>query len=949
MDPDIIKYPLVNPNLIISVSPDPISPNGLKVPVSLYVEGFEIKEDQTWRNEKNPPKDTKDTKEKRTPHSFNLYTYQIYGLSQKKFKLAVPGKDGTKEHPNGISGGNIRLYVEELAESDANHLQINVPGGHGWDGIATTQGQTLDNGGDGGDGGTANAILGRPFGMAVFVSQLLRDRLDDGKKKWPADFADIVETWVDEMTVSNAIKQAAPLPSGMTNTKEILSTSKDHFKKELKRTQKHLLRPGDNLRNAMSNGIDVSGGSYGTGGTGPNGQGKSGKKGVEGKESIVLTDEYDDILAASTCFLHPVQCQMLLNKAKLYLFLGTDENRARALTLLERLQLRLSILGDPDTPKDLSKTALGQAYRSAEPSLHIVKGDETKEPISIQQLRNIRTEVETRLRELHVPKAKTKNTPIKVPRASFAFYSAYATSFLKELKEVEDAYINYLKHDKSGETKKTTVHERENRCKAAISHRQDLIQTVRHDMDSAAHKVSVAQDTMDVSKIKLTSTLNQLKEKVASYIGLNVDNLISALGQVIFTGGSNWMMANQGLSVAYDSLTKMQNDSGVPIDKRYLVNNITRINGSIEGLKEGFELLKNGGVSFSDPGGSKLAILDTQMEAFINQFSTKLGETTVKGVRDDFKNYIEAVQKRNSAVLSYSQDVQLLLRYMTEIDTFEASRKDLIRKEYNELGTEHPTLTAFMRTMYTNALTGVQVWLHGMQNAYNFCALEDRNIIGEEMKNFNFSSFNYPMLNRINTRLAQAYTDRAAAWGRPPQQMKGIKFPIPNGDTYLQEKGATAKKAMIHATITPDTLLPGTNNHLFGSERVDVRVTSVRFYVDGVVPNGNFLDVWITHGGSETIVDDMNKSHFYDHEPVKTNFRYKMGDKNYTGAGYVKGDIAPAAFNPSVTGQTRDPYALVGPFTTWTIMITREGNDGLELTKAANAHLEFDILFRAKA
>lgn len=99
----------------------------------------------------------------------------------------------------------------------------------------------------------------------------------------------------------------------------------------------------------------------------------------------MFTNEYEDMLAGSTCFLHPVQCQMLLNKAKLYLFLGTDDNRARALTLLERLQLRLSFLGDFDTPKDLSKTALGKAYRVAEASLHIVSGDENKEPISIQQ------------------------------------------------------------------------------------------------------------------------------------------------------------------------------------------------------------------------------------------------------------------------------------------------------------------------------------------------------------------------------------------------------------------------------------------------------------------------------------------------------------------------------------------------------------------------------------
>lgn len=569
------------------------------------------------------------------------------------------------------------------------------------------------------------------------------------------------------------------------------------------------------------------------------------------------------------------------------------------------------------------------------------------------------------MRELHIPEAKIKPVPIKVPRASFAFYADYATSFLKELKEVEEVYIQYLKNDISAERKKKAIEERGRTCQAAISQRKDLIQSVRHDMDSAARKISVAQDTMDVSRMKLSNTLDQMKETVANHTGLNVENLISALGQVIFTGGSKWMMANQGFSVAFDSLTKIHNDSGVSIDKRYLLDNITRINGSIEGLKEGYEMLKNGGVTFSDPGGSKLAILDTQMEAFVNQFSIKMGDNTVKGVREDFEDYIgistlpcamfdltsqaEAVQKRNSAVLSYSQDVQLLLRYLTEMGTLEASRKDLIPKDYDALSMVHPTLTAFMRTMYTNALTSVQVLLHGMQNAYSFCALEDRNIIADEMKDFYFSSFNYPMLNRINARLRGAYAGRAEAWGRPPQQMKGIKYRIPKADMYLECWGPTEKRVMIPISITPETVHPGTNEHLFGSERVDVRVTSIRFYLDMVTTQSHFLDVWITHGGSETIVDDMNKSHFYDHVPVKTNFRYKMDDKSYTGDGYVKGDISSAAFNPSVTGQTKDPYALVGPFTQWMIMITREDNDGLDVSKAENAHLEFDILFRPKA
>ncbi|GIC84193.1 uncharacterized protein Aud_000007 [Aspergillus udagawae] len=948
MDPDKIQYPLNNPNLIIWVSPDSFRPKELKVSVSLYVESFEFSDDLTWTHDDNPPKDK--TSPNRSLGYFNLFTYQIYGFQKdnKRVTLGIPGKHATRDHPNGWPGGNMQLYIEELQGSDLDHLQINLRGGDGWSGIATTRGQPLENGGDGGDGGNATVLLERPFKMAVLLCRQLLEQLADEEKKWPAAFSDMIDAWVDEMTVNDRIKEIFPLPENMQDAEQILQSQRNDFGELLFHAYSHLLRPGDKLRNDMIKAIDVKGGAWGTGGTGPTGQGKSGTEGANGTKSVVIADEPATIHATSTCFLHPVQCQMLLSKAKTLLFLNTDNSRARALTFLERLKVRLSFLGDSTARKDLSKTRLGEAYRAAEPSLHIVSGNDGEEPVSIQELRNIRKEVESSLRELYIAEAQPKKTPIKVPRASFAFYATYAKSFLQELKSIEDVYIKYLKEDISTDKKRQAIQERESTCERSISQSRDLIETVRHDMDSVTRKISVAEETMSIFKVRLTQTLDNLKDKVSRLLGFNFEDLTSALGQIIFTEGSAWMIANEGLDLAYKSATKIQNDSGVTIDRRYLLNNIKRINGSIASLKEGYEVQKDGSVDFNDAGGSKLAILESKMEAFLNEFSTKLGDPTLKKVKDDFKNYINAVQRRNSAVLSYSLDVQLLVRYLAEIDTLEAKKKDLVRKEYNVLGMEHPTLTAFMRTMYTNALTGVQVWLQGMQNAYHFCALDNRNIIGEEMQNFNFSTFNQTMLYRINNSLITAYGERAEAWGRPPQQMKGIKYPLSNAAMYLRESMPTDKRIIIPITITPQTVMPGTTSHLFGSERVDVRVTRVCFYVDNVTTKSGFLDVWITHEGTDTIMDEMNGSHFYDHQPVKTNFRYKLDDRNYTGDGTVNGEIDSAAFTPSAKGGDNDPYALVGPFTTWNIMIVREDNDGLNLDDAKNACLEFDILFRPK-
>ncbi|OKL57161.1 hypothetical protein UA08_07440 [Talaromyces atroroseus] len=923
-NPDIIKYPQVNPSVILSVSPDAIRPHELKIPISLYVEGFEATEDKTWVYQEEETKETKETKVPRD--CFNLYTRKIYGPESavRRITLGVAGEDGTKEKPN-------------------------VQGGRGWDGTATTENQPLEDGGDGGNGGSSTVLLGRRFGSAVLLCRQLLGHFTDDGKIWPTDFRDLVRDWVLEMTVDKAIQKLVPLPEDMSDVDQILKKPKEDFHQILKLSYEHLLRPGDTLRNNMTKAIDVNGGTYGMGGRGPNGLGKDGKNGHPGRSMVAIVDESENILSLSTCYLHPVQCQMLLDKAKLFLLLGTEEHLARALTLLERLHLQLSFLGDPDLPEDLSETALGKAYRAFEPLLHIVGGRRDKEPVSFQQLRVIRNEVEKTLKGLLTPKTKSDPASIQVPRASFAFYATYATNFLEELKEIEDTYISYLKDDISEERQRKAIQQRESSCQAAIAQSRDLIQVVRHDMDAVVHKISVAEQGMKIAKDKLMQTMDGIKKKVTYLLGFNFNDLVSAIGMVIFTaegGGLYWMMANEGLGFAYDTWNKIQNDSGVSIDKKYLVKHIQRIGETVRDLKEGYEIMKDGGVNFSDPGGEKLAMQQSMMETFLNEFSSKLGDETLKEVRKAFEDYINAVQTRNENVLSYSRDVQLLIRHLSRIESLEAQNKDLVRQEYDSLGMEHPTLTAFMRSMYTHALDGVMIWLQGMQNAYQFCALEDRNIIGEEMREFDFSNFNYPMLNRINTRLNQAYAERAQSWGRPPQHVEGVQYMIPDADMDLQDSTPTDMRVILQAVITPHTVQYPSKSPIFGSERVDVRVTSVRFYVDKVSTKSGFLDVWITHSGGETILADDKMPHLYSHQPVKTNFRYKLDDRNYTGKGTVQGEISPVALNPSVKGRNEDPYALVGPFTTWYIEIVREDNDGLDLSQAENPCLEFDVLFR---
>ncbi|KAF5856504.1 hypothetical protein ETB97_007259 [Aspergillus alliaceus] len=122
------------------------------------------------------------------------------------------------------------------------------------------------------------------------------------------------------------------------------------------------------------------------------------------------------------------------------------------------------------------------------------------------------------------------------------------------------------------------------------------------------------------------------------------------------------------------------------------------------------------------------------------------------------------MQARSSAVGNYSSDVQLLISYLANSETLDSQKKDIIRGVYNELKLAHLMMTAFMRILYTNSLTTMQLWLKKMQRAYTFIAMYEQNIIGHAMDGFVFLQFTYDFLNMFG-RTSTATTPNASRPG----------------------------------------------------------------------------------------------------------------------------------------------------------------------------------------
>ncbi|KAI9044753.1 uncharacterized protein KD926_011723 [Aspergillus affinis] len=940
MNPDIIEYPLAEPSIILSVSEDAFAPKtGLQVPISLYVEKFSLTEDLVAENDDDKNEEGTGA----AAAAFRLFTHQIDipKGSDDYVSLGVMGKNGTLKHPKGASGGKIELYVESLPLDTARRIQIKVLGGHGWDGISTAEDKPPANGGDGGDGGHVTVLLGRILSQAVIITESLLTALNSDGSEWPVDFRDTVRSWISTMNEAD-VQEVYVLPSTMQDASQVLDGTKADFNREVITAYQKLLTNEESVLSQVTKSINVDGGTYGVGGTSAQGQGTSGNSGSSGRQHSFFIDSTSTVTDSTVCYLHPVECRMLLDKAKALLFLNADGQKVKALQYLQQLQQRLWFLGDPSCPNDLSDTNLGQAYRRAEESLAVVSGPEEEEPASIQQLRSIYDQVDKTIKMLVAPQDTFGTQNLKVPRGSFAFYKEYADKFLDDLKVIEDTYLGYLNDDLSSEQKTHAIQQRGSMCDSSKSQIENSIVALRNALTAIDSKIAVAQEDMRIAEARLISSIADVEDAIKNVFKFSFEDLLKGITQVVSMKDDFISLLgtiNDGTKWAYDHLSQISKDSGININKGYLLHSVTQIEGSIEDLHEGYTILADGNAQFDDPGCAKLVLLESDLNKLLAEFSSALGDDRLKQVKVCFDRYVETTQARNSAVMDYSADIQQLINYLRTGDSLDSQKKDIVRDEYNVLGLEHPTLTAFMRTLYTNSLASVQLWLEKMQQAYAFVTLDETNIIGNAMNGFQFSQFTYSMLTAVSSDLDNYYAQRVESWGQSMQTLKGVTFPVYNVKQDMQT--FTDNKSTIQVALTPETINPTTGGLIFGEGRVDIRLTNVRCFIDGAKTDTGFLDLNLLHTGQEAIVDETGTAHTFDHQPVVTNFRYVIEDKDHTGPGTVDGVIGTVSDN--------DPYAMVGPFTKWHVVINHANNPGLDLSNAKDPYLEFDIQFRVRA
>jgi hypothetical protein len=113
----------------------------------------------------------------------------------------------------------------------------------------------------------------------------------------------------------------------------------------------------------------------------------------------------------------------------------------------------------------------------------------------------------------------------------------------------------------------------------------------------------------------------------------------------------------------------------------------------------------------------------------------------------------------------------------------------------------------------------------------------------------------------------------------------------------------------------------------------NVRLTLVRARITGATTSDQVLRINIAAGGSETIVAPDNTQVGFTHDPSGALFKYN----------YVTGEIENEADFGVVDsgGGSSSTWALIGPFTTWTVHPDPLLNLDLDLTNVTQLSLEF--------
>ncbi|KAK4221377.1 hypothetical protein QBC38DRAFT_492202 [Podospora fimiseda] len=861
----------------------------------------------------------------------HLHTASFWYPSE--FKLILDGEDGKPpgKDTSAVQARNgYNCFISCSKTRPIYPFNVSVRGGNGYDGSDAVSGR----GGDGGNGGTGGKVVmlfNDVFRILFRSSGPVRDAQTQAEKR--VNLISWLTTAKGELAavpsgdyVAKALQTLDGLVAALpTTTDEALDAAFDDLTDALDGASAK-------LRSRM--GVNISGGAYGVGGHGST-QGGNGQPGASGTVSSSLLT-LKNIANSTELFLHPDQVAMTVAELENLYFVGTQDAISKVITHVRALKDRLAFL-DELKPQD----TLFKSYAQNEQQLMVVpSGGDV--PTSISSLKNSLNHVRAMERRLYSGFDFYGHVATWVPSGSFDFYKSQLQTALDDFIYIKDNYFSYQKIAKDQAKAKDRIQHARAAVEVGKRGCEADIKALRTQLKTTANSIAVLQEGVPSKRKALVERIKESADQIKNSFNVSLEAFVNAATMMAFAPGLP-MGAIQAASLLHSGLETVTDESGSTVQKDYVVNKITAMSAGIDGLKQAIEQTNPGGeINVDDPGAAKLMAKQADIEELLLKYRNLLDANTLKTLRGMFDDYIKVVIDRNNLVIHYNACLVLWLTTNAKLADYEQTERSLGREFAEKVKYEIPQLAAAVERNYMDTISKVMELLYRTSKALSYVTLNiDQPTTFPKLRDQGF------LQEGIAAALKQSKIDILADWTSAIEHSSTMRQPFGgiHNDAikyYLTEEQiqsllfetSSSEYAIIFG-ISAVTRNTSADESPFAGY-ADIRLTRVRFYLEGANTDDNKLLVSITHSGSDDIVAPDSTIVKFTHQPLGFKFHYDLTEPQtkIITDGNVKDEIG-------------NEYALPGPFTSWRVAISKKYNKGLDLEGVQKAWFEFSGVSRS--
>ena len=865
----------------------------------------------------------------------NLHIHTSSFQVPSKGIISTAGNAGKKQDAADDKADGSPGYSFSFSSSDFDpdrSISVDARGGDGGEGYsAVVVGARGGNGGNGGTGGGVTLLFNDMFRNLVLKAHAIKP------DSTPSERRSSVEEWLIHargitrpQSLVDLLDEFERNHSSMTA--DIFTTTLEKLLDDMN---------AESLRFSGSLPVACTGGNYGTGGEPGGLNGRTGASGSYTRGRMTSAN----IRSSTECLFHPDQVAMTIRDAENNYFMGTSDSLLAAKETFGTIVDRFSFLGDLQL-----SDALYKAYKGNERALFIISplndgpgSDQMLAPTSITSLR-----ISLDLARHYIDQLSTRldffgHARNWVPRVSRSLYAEQLDKMLLGFKDVEDNYNNYQSIAKNQTKRRDQIDLAVAAADVSRSHAEDDAKTLGQDLRLTADRIKLLQARLPEKRNNLDKAIDGVADTIKNSFKVSFSQFIGAVGQMAFAPGLPMTLV-QGASILNTAATKVTDDTGAEVPKDYMVNKIYTMKADMDGLDEAVKA-NSAILTMNDPGATKLMANEKDIMDLVGQYRGLLGDAAVRDVKTRFDDYVQVVLDRNNQVIHYNACITLYLQAQAKVSSCKATAASLGRAKQEEIDFEIPAAAAAVESSYFDTTRKVISTLYLAQKAMEFVSLSTDEGLLTKLRQ---PGFPRPGLSAALTQaridLVDKYDSVVDSFGSDaPEFGSGdilpvvVRLTLEQLDTLREneevDEDAGSDEFSVIVNIPPCFKESPRMDTPF-SGYADVRLTDVKFYIEGAIVADNSLLISLQHMGTEAIVDPMNVAHRYTHNPINLEFQYDLKTGKL---------FSPATIARNVEGA----YALPGPFSMWRIAISRVSNVDLDLKGMTKAWFEFSGFHRA--